>query len=131
MQHPFSTDNQKTDQLKVIQAFDFVGKKTDLTATQKAVDVAFLFDLDDGGYGITKEAGKLMHVSAVAGFFIECAVELCNRLRLAFAEVTHFVQHILRGEVVADYLSIVCEVDHIERMEPVLIVEVHAVGPVL
>ena len=64
---------------------------------------------------------------AIFGFFIETPAQLHARLVLALAEQPDGVQHLFRVEVVADNLTILADVDHVERMNAVPVVFIHAV----
>ena len=64
-------------------------------------------------------------------FLAESTVQLRNGLRFSLAEIPHLIQHLLGGKMVADNLSRFADINHIEWMQPVLMVDVDRTGTIL
>ena len=79
---------------------------------------------------MTEQLGELAHISAVLGCLVKGVIQLGDRLALSFANVPYTVEHSLRREVVANNLTVIADIDHIERMKPILIININALGSV-
>lgn len=118
--------HEEADQFEVVQAGNLVFERGRAACGKQTIDVALLLLLDDGVDGIPEEAGVKVHFEAILRLAVELPAKLLNWLRAAFAEQPDRVKDFLRLKMVAEHLTILADVGHVERMKQILFVEVDA-----
>ena len=73
----------------------------------------------------------MIHLSPVICAFIENAADVANGLDAPFATGSDQVEHALDLCMVSDDLTVSSDVDKVERVQPVLLVDIDAVVNVL
>lgn len=72
-----------------------------------------------------------VHLAAIAGFFVEGFAEFKVRGGLPPANVTHNVEEFLRRKMVAEYFTVIGQVNHVEWVKEIAAVYVDSVILVL
>ena len=124
-------DYEETYKLKIIEATDFVAEKRIGVSLKEREKVALLLYLDNRGDGIAEKPGVSTHALTVASLTVKLAAQFHDRLRLPFAEHTQAVKQVFGFEMVYNHLGILTDIDHIERMQSVLAVDIHGIVTVL
>ena len=97
----------------------------------KNIKVLFFLGVNDGVDCFIQQFGEFCHVPAVIGFCVEFTAEFCQGFTLATAKQSHIIKQFLRVQIIADDFSVHTDINHIERMDAVLIINVHALVDVL
>ena len=72
----------------------------------------------------------MRHVPSVFRFLIESAAQRLVWLGMSLADQPHPIQQLLRAQVVADHFAVLADIDHIKRMQAVLVADVHIIADV-
>ena len=112
-------DSDERGQLEVVEAGDVLGEGGGAAASEEAVDVAFLGDIDHRVDRIGEQRRVLAHLRTLAGRGIEHADDFGDRLFVGSAADAQQVEEVLGFGVVRDDLALVVEVDEVVRVEPV------------
>ena len=102
-----------------------------LTHREKALNVCFFLNAYDAVNSHLEQRVVLGHAAAVLRFTVDRSTERTVIIVLIFTERTHDVEQLFRVQMVANNLSIVCQIDHVERMQLILTVNINGIVAVL
>lgn len=94
---------------------------------EKAVNVVLRFRVDDGINRHAQQLGHLAHVASVVRLSVELGAQCLDRLRFSPAQQAHIIQQPLGIQIIADDFPLRADIHHVERVNAILVVNIHAV----
>src|ERR1700722_4913083 len=109
-------DNQKRDQLEIVDARRRPGERCGFLTAEEAVQVLLFLYLDDGSNRRSEQIRVDAHLAAIMGARVEWLVSLLNRCLAGFGDRPDQVQQALDIGVRLNCLSVHAHVDQIVRV---------------